>query len=182
LTTTINPTSKAVSEIADFGHVFVVGHSGGIVALSDEIDNFPGGERPSAPESLDDPDGYATTFEYGGQTWELPLSGMTGQYGYSGPWLHDSEVIEGGVGEYVLAHPGYWVAVYGSYSPEDCASCNGSGAVLIEGGEDDALDSHQTCQACNGNGYDPEAETTIEGWTLAYKPFPSTTQQNGDSE
>jgi hypothetical protein len=56
------------------------------------------------------------------------------------------------------------------------------GAVLIEGGEDDALDSHQTCQAATGTATIPRAETTIEGWTLAYKPFPSTTQQNGDSE
>jgi hypothetical protein len=181
LTTTINPTSKAVSEIADFDHVFAVWHSpDGVVAISDDPAMAPELREIGhlhAPEAFE-PDADAATLD----GWELPLSGFTGQYGYSGPWLHDSEVIEGCVGEYVLAHPGYWVAIYGSYSPENCASCNGSGAVLIEGDEDNALDSHQTCTTCNGNGYDPEAETVIEGWTLAYRPFPSTTQQNGDSE
>jgi hypothetical protein len=126
LTTTINPTSKAVSEIADFGHVFVVGHSGGIVALSDEIDNFPGGERPSAPESLDDRTATPRPRVRRPRPGSCRLSGMTGQYGYSGPWLHDSEVIEGGRGEYVLATRAIGWPVYGSYSPEDCASCNGS--------------------------------------------------------
>lgn len=64
-----------------------------------------------APEAFE-PDVRATELD----GWHLPLSGFTGQYGYNGPWLHDSELIAGGVERYILAHPGYWVAIYASYA------------------------------------------------------------------
>lgn len=42
--------------------------------------------------------------------WTLE-SGWTGQYSYSGPCMHESEFIGGGLARYILATPGYWVAV-----------------------------------------------------------------------
>lgn len=44
------------------------------------------------------------------QGWEL-LTGITGQYGYSGPCMHASEVVGGGLADRILATPGYWVTV-----------------------------------------------------------------------
>lgn len=44
------------------------------------------------------------------QGWTLE-SGWTGQYSYSGPCMHQSEFIGGGLATHVLATPGYWVAV-----------------------------------------------------------------------
>lgn len=93
---------KALSDIAEFDHVFVV-LEGGQVSEVRNVNIY-------APEAYE-PDPYATTLD----GWELPLSGFTGQYGYNGPWLHNSEVITGGVADYVLAHPGYWVPIYAMY-------------------------------------------------------------------
>jgi hypothetical protein len=44
--------------------------------------------------------------------WKL-LSGLSGQYGYSGPIMHDSEFIGGGMADHILASaPGTrWVAL-----------------------------------------------------------------------
>lgn len=42
--------------------------------------------------------------------WE-PLTGFTGQYGYSGPVMHPSETISGGLARYILDTPGLYVAV-----------------------------------------------------------------------
>lgn len=43
-------------------------------------------------------------------SWEL-LSGFTGQYGYNGVVLHQSEFIGGGLADHILSTPGYYVAV-----------------------------------------------------------------------
>jgi hypothetical protein len=42
--------------------------------------------------------------------WEL-LTGYSGQYGYSGPVMHPSEFIGGGMARDILASPGVYVAV-----------------------------------------------------------------------
>lgn len=41
--------------------------------------------------------------------WEL-LQGFTGQYSYSGPVMHPSEYIGGGLERHIRATPGYYVA------------------------------------------------------------------------
>lgn len=130
---------EALQRIADFDHVFCVGNTGDVFPPT-----FPGHH---APEALDVP-----ILDVMLDGWLLPLSGLTNQYGYKGPWLHDSEQIPGGVAERVLARPGYWVAIYGQHTPDghDCPF-----------GEQKHDDGDCFC------------ETTIEGWTLAYKPFTS---------
>lgn len=46
----------------------------------------------------------------GGQPWTL-LDGYSGQYGYSGPIMHPSEFIGGGMARDILAEPGVYVAL-----------------------------------------------------------------------
>lgn len=100
---------EALARIADFDHVFMV-IGDGYVTEVDSADEH----RLYAPEAFDvDPN----TTELDG--WQLPLSGLTGQHGYSGPWLHDSELIIGAVAERVLSMPGYWVAIYATFSAQD---------------------------------------------------------------
>lgn len=44
------------------------------------------------------------------QGWSL-ITGFTGQFGYQGPCMHQSEVIGGGLAEWILSRPGLYVAV-----------------------------------------------------------------------
>ena len=132
----------ALAKIAEFDHVFCVDVHGNVFE--------PSYKGYYSPDALDvDPN--ATTLRYGNEEWQLPLSGLTGQDRYNGPWLHNSEVIPGGVAEVVLSMPGYWVAIYGQHSPEyvDCPF-----------GQEDHDDGNCHC------------ETIIEGWTMAHIPFP----------
>lgn len=103
---------------------------------------------PSAPEALD-PDGNSTQLE----GWELITAGLTGQQGYRGPWLHDSEIIAGGVAHRVIEHAqenggGYYVAIYGQYTREH---------------DHDQTPADYACLACE------DGDTIIEGWAIAYK-------------
>jgi len=51
------------------------------------------------------------------KSWTM-LTGYTGQYLYSGPVMHDSEYIGGGLAEDILDTPGVYVAVIHTYSGE----------------------------------------------------------------
>ncbi len=54
-----------------------------------------------------------------GDDWEFFSVGYTGQHGYSGPIMHDSEFIGGRLERDILASPGTYVAVACCYLPED---------------------------------------------------------------
>jgi hypothetical protein len=43
--------------------------------------------------------------------WDGLMTGYTGQYGYNGPVMHESEYIGGRLSESILALPGWYVAV-----------------------------------------------------------------------
>ena len=73
-------------------------------------------------------------------SWEL-LSGFTGQHDYNGVVLHQSEYIGGGLADYILSTPGYYVAV----------------VVECEGPENDPDE--------NENSEEPA------GWVVAYRPI-----------
>ena len=103
------------------------------------------GQVSDAPDGVWAPECYDPVIDSksAGGGWDLITSGLTGQHGYRGPWLHDSEVIEGGVARHILAHAadnggGLYVAVYATY-PADV----------------------------EGSPYGEE--TTIEGWAIAYR-------------
>ena len=110
-----------------------------------------------APEAVD-VDSMATKLD----GWSLPLSGFTGQDRYTGPWLHDSEQIEGGVETYVLEHPGYWVAIYGQHTCEECGD-----AGLIWAPDVDGQEVEVDCPLIATGECEPGG--IIEGWTLAFK-------------
>lgn len=50
--------------------------------------------------------------------WEL-LTGFSGQYGYSGPHMHASEYIGGGLARHILETVGFYVAVVVTPVPLD---------------------------------------------------------------
>ena len=56
------------------------------------------------------------------QHWDSPewalVSGFSGQYGYSGPLMHQSEVIGGGMEDRIRETPGLWVALV-NYCDDD---------------------------------------------------------------
>jgi len=45
-----------------------------------------------------------------GQGWQL-MDGWSGQYSYSGPIMHPSEFVGGGLEDYILETPGYYATV-----------------------------------------------------------------------
>ena len=137
---TTDTAQRALVRELEFDHVVELDSQGHIVH---------GGIRASdvcVPEVLDaepnsiDIDGYPE--------WELITQCLTGQYGYSGPWLHDSEQLEGAVVNRVLEFAkenggGLYVAIYASYTPE-CPL------------------GHDVCQCAD------VLETEIEGWAIAH--------------
>lgn len=50
--------------------------------------------------------------------WSL-MHGYTGQHGYSGPWMHESEFIGGRMARDILSTPGLFVAIYPSLIAND---------------------------------------------------------------
>lgn len=116
----------------------------------------------SAPDIEHDPDANSTLVP-GYPDWSLITAGLTGQHGYDGPWLHDSEVIEGGVAERIIEHAhanggGIYVAVYAEYT---CDACNGAGLVMQD-------DEETECPNIETGQCEP-GMTTIEGWAIAYR-------------
>jgi hypothetical protein len=93
-----------LSNLMEFDHVIAVGDNG---------DVYDGVQHKHAPDCFN-VDPYHRSIE----GWEL-LSGYTGQHGYDGPWMHDSEQLGGRMAGDILERPGYYVAVYASYPDED---------------------------------------------------------------
>ncbi len=90
-------TVTQLHDVMDFGHVIRV-HADGTVSEPQGM---------WAPEV--DADGTLSQHpDHAG--WEL-LDGYSGQQGYSGPIMHSSEVIAGGLARGILAAPGFYVAL-----------------------------------------------------------------------
>lgn len=88
-----------LSERMDFDHVIQVNPDGWITE--------PKGVY--GPELIDD--------EIATSEWTL-LDGFSGQQGYSGPMMHASEQIGGGLERHILANPGQYVALV-NYTTDD---------------------------------------------------------------
>jgi hypothetical protein len=58
------------------------------------------------------------------QGWEM-LTGWTGQYGYGGPIMHQSEYIGGRLSEHILSTPGIYCAVAVETYEEDSGDAAG---------------------------------------------------------
>jgi hypothetical protein len=144
----------ALQRIADFDHIFAVLPGGDVLNVYAGLDLGLYLNAPSHAPDAYEPDKYATTLD----GWQLPLSGLTGQYGYNGPWLHASEQIPGGVAEAVLSKPGYWVAIYDTY---DCTW--------------DTHPEYVDAPYSNCEANPDHCETTYSGWTFAYRPSATST-------
>lgn len=64
-----------------------------------------------APDLCDD--------ELEGDGWSLWTHGYSGQYGYAGPIMHNSEFIGGGLERDLLATPGVYVVLASGYSCQE---------------------------------------------------------------
>lgn len=87
---------KPLNDIMEFDHVIQVLEDGIVLHIKDVY----------APELRDG----ELHQHWEGPQWTL-LDGYSGQYGYSGPLMHQSEVISGGMERDILAIPGLYVAL-----------------------------------------------------------------------
>lgn len=105
MSTTVKITRDNLNELMAFDHVVQV-HADGTVTDAPATEYAPECyvEGDSDGQVHADPD----MTHSGG--WQL-LAGYTGQYGYNGAIMHDSEYIGGRLADDILATPGYYVAL-----------------------------------------------------------------------
>ncbi len=115
-------TRDTLNTVMEFDHVITV-HADGTVTEPTDI------YAPTLYESTLDSD-----------AWEM-LNGYSGQDNYSGPIMHDSEYIGGGMADDILSTPGTYVAVVSTYEPAE----------------------HET-EPCD---VECNHETYVEGWAIA---------------
>jgi hypothetical protein len=95
MVTTADGREMRLNDLMGFDHVIRV-HDDGTVTEPTGI-YAPEAGREDWPDEM--------TY-YG---WEL-LYGYSGEQGYRGPWMHSSEFIGGGMADFILTTPGYYVA------------------------------------------------------------------------
>lgn len=103
---TIKVTRDNLNDIMSFDHVIQV-HADGAVTEPSGV---------YAPELHDG--------EIEGREWTL-LTGYTGQYGYRGPIMHDSEYVGGYLADDILAEPGVYVALVNYLSDPEGGNSSG---------------------------------------------------------
>ena len=131
--------TRELNDIMEFDHVIRVSPDGTIDAHPSRT--YP--LTPHAPESViftrhdgqisaADEDAWAERVR--AQGWE-PERGWTGQYSYSGAFMHASEYVGGHLEDHIRQTPGLWVAVVVSclvddadpadedHDPDDCDTC-----------------------------------------------------------
>ena len=116
-----------------------------------------------APDSVYAPDLYDD--ELSGDGWDL-MDGYSGQYGYSGPIMHPSEFIGGGMARDILSEPGTYVAVAAYWSP----TCDHCGAEVYQdaaGAWVDAATDGDACPSEPDGGVHESEGSDIEGWAVA---------------
>ena len=90
---------------------------------------------------------YAPTVydeEIDSDRWEFFSAGYTGQYGYNGPVMHNSEILSGRLESDILETPGVYVIVACDWScDDDCETC----------GDSDVYDGYAQCD-------------NVEGWAV----------------
>lgn len=107
---------RDITDLMEFGHVVAVMPDGRVID-TDERFNLLDVHAPEVVINYDGPfadaqigkEHDADMIEYlREQGWEV-LSGYSGQYLYSGPVMHQSEFIGGGLEQHIREEPGYWV-------------------------------------------------------------------------
>lgn len=122
----------------------------------------PGGRVADAPDGVYVPEG-AYVHEEGAEPvleadgWEL-MTGYSGQHGYTGPVMHNSEYIGGGLERDIRERPGLYVALVVDHVGVGETVCHGCGAPEGEWCVD---------------GCDADRETLTEGWVVAFREYPA---------
>jgi hypothetical protein len=98
---TIPVTVENLSNVMEFDHVIEVHDDGHVTDAPDGI---------YAPSLLD---GDLDSGE-----WTL-MKGYSGQHGYSGPVMHNSEFIGGRMADDILSQPGFYVAIASYWTNDD---------------------------------------------------------------
>ena len=92
---------KSLSDWMDFDHPIRIGEDG---SITDE-----GMDGIYAPTLMDE--------EIDSDEWDFFSTGYTGQHGYRGPIMHNSEQFGGRLERDILASPGVYVAVVAAWTP-----------------------------------------------------------------
>lgn len=121
-----------------------------------EITDGPAGVY--APEVYD----VVTVADFTDPAWEL-VTGYSGQHGYPGPIMHDSETLSGGMARDVLATPGTYVVVAAYYTCTDTEHANGDPVTDDEPRQTFTTEAGETMTYVDHG----ECETHGEGWVLA---------------
>lgn len=90
--------------------------------------------------------------------WNL-MRGYSGQHGYTGPVMHSSELVSGGLEEDIKDHPGLYVALpveYDRVGQFECCDCGAEAGDWCK----------QTCA-------EGEPRTYTEGWVVAFQEYPA---------
>lgn len=95
------PDGRRLNDVMDFDHVIEVREDGSVT------DAEAGIYAPTVTDERCDDD-----------RWAL-LAGFTGQHGYRGPIMHNSEFIGGALADAILTVPGIYVAVVAHWSPDN---------------------------------------------------------------
>ncbi len=93
---------QTLNQVMEFGHVVEITDDGKIV-----IDGPFGLYAPECYVYTDANDQIQIDMD---DSWSL-VNGFSGQYCYSGPIMHPSEFIGGGMERHILENPGYYVSV-----------------------------------------------------------------------
>lgn len=99
--------TRTLNDIMEFDHIIHVDWNGYVT----EPDKDEKGKSLWAPEVEFLPGDWEMGTRadvYVGGEWEA-MMGCTGQYGYNGPIMHESEFIGGGMERRILETPGYYV-------------------------------------------------------------------------
>lgn len=114
-------TVDKLNDVMEFDHVIRV-HEDGTVSeprgvYGPDLNAINDADGSHTAET--DPELHRQARESG---WTLE-TGWTGQYSYSGPCMHASEFVGGGLAEHILATPGYWVTLVVYEDNDDDPSC-----------------------------------------------------------
>ena len=98
-----------------------------------------------------------TMDDFQNDIWEL-LNGWSGQDGYAGPIMHDSEYIGGALAKYILETPGVYVVCAAYYNTEenDEESFIEGWAIATRKDSDDAYEA--SLATCPNHGQHPKGD------------------------
>lgn len=117
---------QPINELMSFDHVVAVMPDGRVIDTDEKFnlidvrvpEVYIDYEGPFAEAQISDQNDRDMVGYFKSQGWEV-LNGYSNQYGYSGPIMHVSESIGGGLEDRIREEPGFWVALTVEISPNE---------------------------------------------------------------